>query len=114
VLGGFVRTEAAVDIQRILTKLQSSGGGEMGLIVGQRGCGKSQAMWDFKAVHPGAIVYSVTAGEGGAFSAAQALMHILDMGEPNARKLAAERRRIGERIGMGNMLLVDDALHGCS
>ena len=31
------------------------------------------------------------------------------VGEPNARKLAAERRRIGERIGMGNMLLVDEA-----
>ncbi len=55
-LGGFVRTEAAVDIQRTLTKLQSSDGGEMGLIVGQPGCGKSKAIWDFKARHPGAVV----------------------------------------------------------
>ena len=109
VLGGFVRTEAAVDIQRTLTKLQSSGGGEMGLIVGQPGCGKSQAMWDFKHAHPGSVIYSVTAGEGGAFSAAQELMRTLDMGEPNARKMAAERRRIGDRIGMGNMLLIDEA-----
>ena len=77
VLGGIVPPETAVDIQRILTKLQSSGGGDMGLIVGQPGCGKSQAIRDVKAVNPGAVVYpgavvcNVTAGEGGAFTAAQ-------------------------------------------
>ncbi len=107
--GGFVRTEAAVDIQRTLTKLQSSGGGAMGLIVGQPGCGKTQAMWHFKAANPEAVVYTVTAGAGGVFNAAQKLMLTLDMGEPNARKLAAERRAIGDRIGVGNMLLIDEA-----
>lgn len=109
VLGGFVRTEAAVDIQRTLNKLQSSGGGAMGLIVGQPGCGKTEAIWDFKHANPGAIIYNVTAGEGGAFSAAQELMRTLEMGEPNARKLATERRRIGDQIGAGNMLLIDEA-----
>lgn len=109
VLGGFVRTEVAVDIQRTLTKLQSSGGGEMGLIVGQPGCGKSQALWDFKHANPGTVVYNVTAGEGGAFSAAQELMRILNMGEPDTRYLAVDRRRIGDEIGMGNMLMIDEA-----
>jgi hypothetical protein len=45
------------------------------------------------------LIYAVTAGEGGAFSAAQELMLIFDMGQPNARKLVAERRRTGEQIG---------------
>ncbi|MDZ4096419.1 MAG: AAA family ATPase [Paracoccaceae bacterium] len=109
VLGGFVKTEAAVDIHRTLNKLEASGGGEMALIVGQPGCGKTQAMRAFKSATPGAVSYNVTAGEGGAFCAAQELMRVLDMGEPNARKLADERRRIGEEIGAGNMLMVDEA-----
>ena len=109
-LGGFVQTEAALDIQRTLNKVQASGGGQMGLIVGQPGCGKTQSMWDFQRANPGAVVCNVTAGEGGAFGAAQQLMLTLDMmGEPNSRKLAAERRRIGEKIGCGNMLLIDEA-----
>ena len=40
-------------------------------------------------------------------------MRTLDLGEPNARRLADERRRIGERIGAGNMLLIDEAQYLC-
>ncbi len=108
-LGGFVKTEVAVEILRTLNKLEASGGGQMALIAGQPGCGKTKAMWEFKCENPQAIIYSVTAGEGGAFCAAQELMRTLDMGEPNARRLAAERRRIGDRIGAGNMLMLDEA-----
>lgn len=81
----------------------------MALIVGQPGCGKTEAIRAFKNATPGAIIYNVTAGEGGAFCAAQELMRVLEMGQPNARKLADERRRIGEKIGAGNMLLIDEA-----
>ena len=109
VLGGFIRTEATVEIQRTLAKLQASGGGQMALIVGQPGSGKTRALFDFKSVTPGALVCTVTAGEGGPFCAAQELMRALELGEPNARRLATERRRIGEAIGVGNMLLVDEA-----
>lgn len=109
VLGGFVKTEVALDIRRTLDKLQATGGGQMALIAGQPGCGKSEVMWNFKNATPGAIIHRVTAGEGGAFSAAQELMLALEMGEPNARRLGAERRRIGEQIGAGNMLLIDEA-----
>ena len=113
VLGGFVKTEVALDIQRTLNMLQASGGGQMALVVGQPGSGKTQAIWDFKGSTPGAVIYAVTAGEGGAFSAAQELMRLFEMGEPNARKLAAERRRIGEWIGVGNTLLIDEAQYLC-
>jgi DNA transposition AAA+ family ATPase len=109
VLGGFVKTEVAIDIHRTLNMLQASGGGQMALIAGQPGCGKTKALWDFKGENDDAVAYNVTAGEGGAFCAAQQLMRTLEMGEPNARRLADERRRIGERIGMGNTLLVDEA-----
>lgn len=64
VLGGFVKTEAAVDIQRTLHLLQATGGGQMALIVGQPGCGKTEAIRAFKNATPGAIIYNVTAGEG--------------------------------------------------
>ena len=50
-LGGFVQTEAALDIQRTLNKVQASGGGQMGLIVGQPGCGKTQPPTHLKAHH---------------------------------------------------------------
>ncbi len=113
VLGGFVKTEAAVDILRTLNMLQASGGGQMALISGQPGSGKSEAMWSFKNANPSAVVYKVTAGEGGAFSAAQELMRALDLGEPNARRLADERRKIGERIGAANTLLIDEAQYLC-
>lgn len=109
VLGSFVQTETAIDIRRTLNMVNSAIGGEMALIAGLPGTGKSRAVFDFKAETPGSIVYKVTAAEGGAFCAAQELMHILGMGEPNARTLAAERRRIGERIGAGSMLLIDEA-----
>ena len=113
VLGGFVKTEVALDIQRTLTMLHASGGGQMALIVGQPGSGKTEAMRDFKNRTPGVVHYTVTAGEGGAFGAAQEMMRVFEMGEPNARKLAAERRRIGEWIGAGNMLLIDEAQYLC-
>ena len=113
VLGGFVKTEVALDIQRTLTMLHASGGGQMALVVGQPGSGKTQALRDFKFSTPGTAIYAVTAGEGGAFSAAQELMRIFEMGEPNARKLASERRRLGERIGVGNTLLIDEAQYLC-
>ncbi len=63
VLGGFVKTEVALDIQRTLTMLHASGGGQMALVVGQPGSGKTQAIRDFKFSTPGTAIYAVTAGE---------------------------------------------------
>jgi hypothetical protein len=52
VLGGFVKTEVALDIQRTLNLLHTSGGGQMALVVGRPGSGKTKAIWDFKHSTP--------------------------------------------------------------
>jgi DNA transposition AAA+ family ATPase len=107
--GGFIETETGRDILRTLRLVKQGFGEDVGLIAGAPGVGKSEAVWCFKELNPHVLMHRVVAGEGGIWNTAIALCRLLEIGEPNGRKLDDCRRRIAEVIGPEVMLVFDEA-----
>lgn len=109
VLPRFIETETAADILHSLRVVHMRPGEAVGLICGAPGVGKSEAVWQFKAQTRGVYMLKAVKGEGGVWNAANELCRMLDLDEPNGRRLPDERRRIADALGAGSMLIVDEA-----
>lgn len=81
------------------------------MIAGAPGVGKSEAMWAFKREVPSAIVVTAVCQEGGTWNLANKLCKVLDLGEPNSRRMPETRIKIAEEIGQGGFLMIDEAQH---
>lgn len=109
--GSFVMTESAQDILRTLQLVGSRGDGDVALISAAPGVGKTQAIWHFKhLIKPKAWLFVAVAKEDDTpWGAACQLMELLEIGKPNNRDMRGSRQRIAEAIGVGNLLIVDEA-----
>jgi DNA transposition AAA+ family ATPase len=107
--GRFVMTETARDMLRSLHLVAGVAGGAMTMIAGAPGTGKSEVMRQFLAETHRAFSFEAVSGEGGIWSAAHGIFRALDLGQPNSRDLPGDRQRIAERLGLGGMLIVDEA-----
>jgi len=105
--GQFIETETAADILHSLEVVYKGPGEYVGLICGAPGIGKSETIWRFKHKAGNVFIHKAVQGEGGVWNLANELCRILDIEEPNGRRLPEERRRIAEAFGAGSMLIVD-------
>lgn len=109
VLPRFMPTETAADILHSLRVVYQNPGDAVGLICGAPGVGKSQAVQHFASATANVRILSAVCGEGGVWNFANELCRMLDIEEPNARRLPEERRRIAEALGAESMLIIDEA-----
>lgn len=109
VRGGIVMTPTARNILRSIDLVASECGGAITLVAAAPGIGKTEALWSCKHERPDAIMFTAVDGEGGPWGAACQLAQLLDLSEPKANSLMADRQRIAEAIGADGLLLVDEA-----
>lgn len=107
--GQFTETETAAAILRCLHHVRGNAGFDLGLICGAPGVGKTEAVKHFVQTMPNVYLHTAVAAEGGAWNTANALSLRLGVPEPNNRDLAASRAHIGRRIGVGGVLIIDEA-----
>lgn len=105
----FIETETAADILHSLRVVHMRPGEAVGLICGAPGVGKTEAVQHFKTQTRGVYVLTAVEGEGGVWNVANELCRLLDMDEPNGRRLPEERRRIAEALGAESMVIFDEA-----
>lgn len=119
--GGFVMTESAQEMLRSL-QLVRAAGNAITLIAAAPGTGKTEVLkhftieqnreakkgksgWVDNVVH----LHTAVAGEGSPWGLACQLMQAWNQGPPNGRRLMETRQRIGECVGRGGLLLLDEA-----
>ena len=105
---GLVMTQTASDILRSV-QLVAEEPGTLTMVAGIPGCGKSETLLRYVQNNPDAIKLDIVAGEGRIWDLAAAFMELFEMGVPNSRRMREERLRITEAIGVGRVVIFDEA-----
>lgn len=106
--GEFVMTKTVTDITRSL-KMAHDNCGSLTMIAGIPGAGKSWAVGNYYDDNETTRYHSMVAGEGKIWDVAVGLSSMLGLGAPNSRRMREERFRIGQSIGRGRLLVIDEA-----
>lgn len=119
--GGFVMTESAQDMLRSL-QLVRAAGNAFTLIAAAPGTGKTEVLKHFTASQNAekvsgdgtwrpdeVFLHTAVAGEGTPWGLASQLMQFWNLGEPNSRRLTEARQMIGTCVGVGGLLIIDEA-----
>ena len=105
---GLVMTQTATDILRSV-QLVAEEPGTLTMVAGIPGIGKSETLLRYIQNNPEAMKFDIVAGEGRIWDLAANLMERFEMGTPNSRRMREERLRITEAIGMGRIVIFDEA-----
>lgn len=119
--GGFVMTASAREMERSL-QLVRAAGNAITLIAAAPGTGKTEVLKHFASeqndeakkgksgwVDNVAHLHTAVADKGSPWGLACQLMQAWNQGPPNGRRLMETRQRIGECVGRGGLLLLDEA-----
>ncbi|TDX30190.1 ATP-binding protein [Rhodovulum visakhapatnamense] len=108
-IGGWVETEASKIILRSLELIRAMDPPALTMVAGAPGLGITKSLFRFKNTHKNVLIHVAVQGEGGVWNLANELYRLLDIEDPNGRRLPEERRRIAEAVGFESMLLIDEA-----
>lgn len=107
--GDFVETETARDIYRSLDLVRTLPGPALTIISGAPGVGKTRCLRQFCASEGfDAIFLSIASGEGKPFAAAENLLRLYNV-RAIGKSLAECRNILVDYIGLGRVLILDDA-----
>lgn len=105
---GRIETATMRGIHRALRRAHAKE--KMTLIAGTPGIGKTEATLGYAATYRGLCPYfTAVSGEDGVFNLAYGLSELLELPKPKSTELRQARWSISERIGVGSLLIVDEA-----
>lgn len=108
-IGDWAETETFKDIIRSLELVRTMEPPAITMIAGAPGVGKTKTLFHFKSTARNVLMHVAVQGEGGVWNLANELCQLLEIDEPNGRRLPEDRRRIAEAFGVGSLLIVDEA-----
>lgn len=107
---GFIATETAQDIQRSIGLVRSINGPAITMISGAHGIGKTEALMHYCRENAEiALFVSIAKGEGNPTHVATSIMSLFGPYRKSGTDLTILRKTVGNHIGEGRILLVDEA-----